>query len=578
MAGVNFREQTKLVNKLKQAGKIEPASTAPADWRIPKVGPVFEGRPLPDGARTPQLFTPTDVADALESSYGSRLQWFVGGKNILPEIRKWSNRFKVTKLFGSAFQHLDFATRLFGPLLAPSSIARGTPRLGPSLAYRLFKDSVSESARTALRRDLLSNKPIFKDSPITHRMLIEEGWGVHGDITLIQREASQFIDDAIKERGLTGKPLEAAQKMSKFFTSGLFKGVYRESQKFSLENFIIPSIRKQHPDWTPRQVAANAAEVVNIQFSTLASWQTVVKSPHMKEFLYNVIFSANESESLIRQAVGIVKGPNKRLWAEHHAGMVLGIAMVANIINYSATGKPLPASSYSPIDLGDQYGSLKFGYNGRFMSPAIPGLKSKTGGPVYLDLVGQMDTVFRWAINPVNAVASRLNVIPRAVTNQVVGKTFFGEDLGGLGEPSKWPIRAIAAASDVLAPIPVTAGLAAAQSAIPQLEGIVPTGERRLDATGQAIQAIGLNLRGSPLTDQFPKTQDYWELKTSKERRNFRKANPEVDAVLYIEGRFTSLLTSAAERILFELIKENDIDPRFIKGYAEDYGNRRRVP
>ena len=168
---------------------------------------------------------------------------------------------------------------------------------------------------------------------------------------------------------------------------------------------------------------------------------------------------------------------------------------------------------------------------------------------MYLDLVGQMDTVFRWAINPVNAVASRLNVIPRAVTNQVVGKTFFGEDLGGLGEPSKWPIRAIAAASDVLAPIPVTAGLAAAQSAIPQLEGIVPAGERRLDPTGQAIQAIGLNLRGSPL-----------------------------DAVLYIEGRFTSLLTSAAERILFELIKENDIDPRFIKGYAEDYGNRRRVP
>ena len=197
---------------------------------------------------------------------------------------------------------------------------------------------------------------------------------------------------------------------------------------------------------------------------------------------------------------------------------------------------------------------------------------------MYLDLVGQMDTVFRWAINPLDAAASRLNVIPRAATNQVVGKTFFGEDLGGLGEPSKWPIRAVAAAEDVLAPIPVTAGLAAAQSAIPQLEGIVPRGERRLDPTGQAIQAIGLNLRGSPLTDQFPKTQDYWELKTTKERLNFRKANPEVDAVLYIEGRFTSLLTRAAERILFKLIEEGDIDPRFIKGYAEDYGDRRRVP
>jgi len=579
MAGVNFREQSKLVTGLRTRGLVEPKALAPEGWRVPKVGVVFQGRPLPNGGTTEQLFTPSNIAGELENMYGARLEFLVGGKNILPGIKRWSNRFKRAKLFGSLFQHIDFATRLGGAVLAPSSIARGVPFKAPSLAFRLIKNSISGSSRAALRKDLLSNKPLFKDFGITNKMLIEEGWGVHGDISLIQREGVSFIQEAIQSRSLVGKPLEAAQKMSNFFESGLFRGVYREAQQFSLENFIIPTLRRQNPKASPREIAARAAEIANLQFSTLGQWQTILKdTPHLKEFFYNMAFSFNESESLIRQALGTVKGPNKRLWVENYMGMFLGMAIVGNLINFVATGKALPLSSYSPIDIDDPYGAIKIsdnriGYNNRLLAPQAPGLQAKDGAPVYIDLVGQMDTVFQWAANPQSAVAARVNVIPRAITNQLEGETFFGEDLGRLFEPGKWPIRAAAAAEDVLAPIPVTAGLAATQAAIPQLEGIVPSGERRLPALEQAIQAIGVNLRGGTLIDQFPNAQKYFDLTTTKERTAFRKNNPTAEAVLFIEGRFGSFKSRSGPRIAQSMMRKFNISPRNVKHYEKVFGS-----
>jgi hypothetical protein len=570
ITGVNFREQAKLVVGLKKRGLVEPANVAPEGWRVPKVGPVFEGRPLPNGGMTRQLFTPVKIAGELENLYGRQLEFIVRGKNILPEVRRWTNRFKRGKLFGSLFQHIDFLTRLLGPIFAPSSIARGVPLKAPSLAFRLVKNSILESSRTALRRDLLDPKPLFKDFAISNRMLIEEGWGVHGDISLIQREGVSFVEEAIRERGLVGKPLEAAQKMSRFFESGLFKGVYREAQRFSLENFIIPMLRRQNPNAGPREIAARAGEIVNIQFSTLGNWQTVLKdSPHLKEFFYNMAFSFNESESLIRQALGTIKGPNKRLWIENHIGMFFGIATIANLINFTATGKPLPIGSYNPIDFDDPYAMMKFGYNGRFLAPQAPGLQAKDGAPVYLDLVGQMDTVFQWAADPRDAAAARVNVVPRAARNQYVGETFFGERLDN---PA---IRAVAAASDIFAPIPVTAGLSAAQAAIPALEGIVPAGEGRLPPLAQAIQAVGLNLRGGVLIDQFPKAQEYFDLETPKARRAFRKANPEAEAVLFIEGRFSSLISIRGKAMVQTLMRRFNISPRNVKHYEKVFGSNR---
>jgi len=129
------------------------------------------------------------------------------------------------------------------------------------------------------------------------------------------------------------------------------------------------------------------------------------------------------------------------------------------------------------------------------MSPQLPFLEGRNGTPVHLDIVGQMDTVFTWMADPMQALAARANVVPRTLADQIKGETFFGNPLNSAQK------RAVQFLIDIGAPIGATQALGAVKSKIPGLDSLVQDGEDRLGTAGQLVQSTGLNLRGQNTAD-----------------------------------------------------------------------------
>lgn len=525
LAGVEYREQVRLANRLIQQGMALPFDEAPEavaigareptgrlaaglgrelgvglppppyipdrPWRVPRVGPVFEGKVIPGQVTgedtiliTKPIAVPAEVADLLEDAYGadvgSAAQFFRG-------LRRWSNVPKRMKLFGSLFQHIDLTARAVGVSFSPTGLQRLAPFRTPSMLGRLVNLQFNPLARQALERQVLSDAPRYPGGP-SYRMVIEEGWGLRGDISIINRGFTDLVNQAVQE---SRSPLKYAQKAVQFWEKGLFDGVYREAQRWALDELVLPWLRRTRTDASPRQIAAEAAETVNLIFSTVENWQTVFQNPAMREAVRSVLFSANESEALIRTSLrALGKHPQAGLFREWWIGFAIATVGMANVINVAATGKPLPASSYNPVRLNDPYAPFTVGYNNRFLSPQIPFIKGRNNVPVHIDLVGQMDTLFRWALDPSSALAARLNVPERAIINQMQGETFFGEKLD---TPLK---RLIQLAVDVGAPISALNLVGAGVGSLPEaVQEAIPQQEPRLGPVGQAVQASGVNLR-----------------------------------------------------------------------------------
>jgi len=530
MAGIEYRESVVMLNRLRRNGLAVPASEMPAKgWRVPQgVGPAFGGRPIvtPDGttviASAPWA-VPNHVANFMEHFFAK-----VPHVDFLRDIRKWGDRAKRIKLFASYFQHADFFLRAVGVAFSPTGIWKKAPLKLPSLAKTLLHVNFSPGARNDLQKRLLSNAPIYKDFDITYRMLIQQGWGVHGDLSLLERGINTLISDPNISKGLSGRALQNGRKIQQFFETGLFDGVYRETQRWSLENFIIPWVRRTNPGANARQVAAQSAEIANIMFSTQGVWQTALKNPMLAQMTRTLMFSAHENEALLRGAFRALSRthPSAGIFREWYLGMFLGLGTIANVINVSATGKILPWSSYNPIKINDPYASFYskklggIGYNDRFLSPQLPWIKGRNGEPVYLDLVGQMDTIFRWAFNAPEALAGRYNVLPRAIRNQQLGTNFFGQEL-------KTPInRLVQGVLDVAAPISAMSAVEILRQQTPALQDAIPETESTIGPIGLGLQAItGVNIRGSKTgsmlnriseeifkSEQFPEGVGYNEL------------------------------------------------------------------
>jgi len=530
MAGIEYRESVVMLNRLRRNGLAVPASEMPAKgWRVPQgVGPAFGGRPIvtPDGttviASAPWA-VPNHVANFMEHFFAK-----VPHVDFLRDIRKWGDRAKRIKLFASYFQHADFFFRAVGVAFSPTGIWKKAPLKLPSLAKTLLHVNFSPGARNDLQKRLLSNAPIYKDFDITYRMLIQQGWGVHGDLSLLERGINTLISDPNISKGLSGRALQNGRKIQQFFETGLFDGVYRETQRWSLENFIIPWVRRTNPGANARQVAAQSAEIANIMFSTQGVWQTALKNPMLAQMTRTLMFSAHENEALLRGAFRALSRthPSAGIFREWYLGMFLGLGTIANVINVSATGKILPWSSYNPIKINDPYASFYskklggIGYNDRFLSPQLPWIKGRNGEPVYLDLVGQMDTIFRWAFNAPEALAGRYNVLPRAIRNQQLGTNFFGQEL-------KTPInRLVQGVLDVGTPISAMSAVEILRQQTPALQDAIPETESTIGPIGLGLQAItGVNIRGSKTgsmlnriseeifkSEQFPEGVGYNEL------------------------------------------------------------------
>ena len=571
MMGIDYRENVVMINHLKRLGKALPRHELQQwhldqGWRVPRnVGPAFEGRPfpMPDGdvGRTQALYVPKDVANVLEGVYGRAAS--VTG---LDTATKWSGRVKRLKLFGSLFQHFDFFGRAIGVSMTPTGIMRGAPLRLPSLAWRITRAQLMPGVRRTIRDRVVSDEAfaVQKGVPITRLMLVEEGLGVQGDISIVKREFGQTLEDMERQGGVT----KALTKAREYFEAGLFDGVYRETIDWSLENFIIPWIRRTRPDATARQIAAEAAESANIMFSSMERWQSLLKNPTFRKAMQVAIFSTNESEGLIRGAARAVSTrPQAGMFREWYLGLFLGLAGVANIINYAATaiaakdptkGEFLPASSYSPIKLNDPHRPFKIGYNNKFLSPQVPGLTGTIGNPLTLDIVGQMDTAFRWVFDPGDAVSARTNVLPRAFWNQFKGETFFEESLdesiddqlrreyrnfddmnidrkdqlreereGRMFPPislRSFIKRATQAGIDVVLPITGMGGLQALSQAVPAVReaGVYESGEEALGLGGQLLQTSGINVRAENIDAMLRREHPNFEQYPRKVRKALR--------------------------------------------------------
>ena len=149
------------------------------------------------------------------------------------------------------------------------------------------------------------------------------------------------------------------------------------------------------------------------------------------------------------------------------------------------------------------------------MSPQIPLVKGRDGGPVYLDIVGQMDTVLRF-LNPSYALASRLSVPARVIRNQVAGEDFWGMSIVGdpdkplVRDPQEWRERGTQLVKD-FAPI---IGLQALGGDSPKLGA-----SAALEVTGVNLRSEGADQMLERVTRELGYPVDYSDLEPYEKRR-----------------------------------------------------------
>lgn len=516
MQGVRYRQQMELVEALKNSGDdvILPhtGGTVPEGWRVPKIGPAFEGKPIMirdelTGEVTPgavrQWIVPDRIANALESAYGKKPSLgtvSIGNRDVqIQKLIDWAVFTpKRAKLLGSVFQQIDFATRAGIGTAANmvDHILRGRPDLAvrdglkyPPAVFDLLRANFSPSRRTALRRTLDSTEPIVQGRRgVTMRSLLEQGLSVR-DSSLIPQDVDRIVREAANGAGVLGHRhvTEGLASLEKAMRDGLFEGVYPAAIIYDAKNVTGPMMQRLYgKNLTDAQLSARIAAVLNTKYSTIPETMSVVQNRFLRETMRRFFFSVNEQEGLLRQAAGPFRGADKGYWLRHWIGAAIFFLGVANAIHYASTGEPLPKERYIPLS--------KRGYNTRFASPDLPVNVGRSGLPATLDIVGQMDTAFR-VLDPKGYIESRFSVPVSAAATQWSGENYFGDRVDELG-PGGVVSRTVALGTDLFGPIGAAplAGSALREVA-PQTARAVPAGESRLGIGGSVLQATGLNLR-----------------------------------------------------------------------------------
>ena len=512
MAGAEFREQTTLIDQMKKLGvAVKSDGPLPEGYRVPRVGVAFEGKPKiapPDADNAaPSFFgytdryaVPDNVANVLENMYGRQVSL---GKPIEAALSAGLAAKRV-KLLGSLFQQVDFATRTgfasFGgaldallagkPVEAAMKIAKTPVEL-----VKLVTANLSSNRRSLLRDEILSGKPVFAGRPgITLRGVSEAGWN-QADISILRRDVRSAIKDSIGPERLTGRAARNLQRLEAANQRGLFDGVYPQAQTSALKNWILPRLIRQHPNWTDEQIMGTAATEVNKAFSTLGDFQTIFKNPFLQHLTRNLIFSTNEAEALLRGAASVGYGGNKRMWATYYSGGFLFLAATANLIHMASTTitegqpEPLPLDRYNPVKK-DERSPVGISYRSKFLAPDAP-FKGEDGRNLTIDLVGQMDTVFR-VLDPVGFASARESVVLRALSNQLTGEDYYGNPIDTVG-PKGIVSRATQLASDLYEPIGV--------GQIRQGLGFGGDNREPVGGKGALMQGSGVNLRAESLED-----------------------------------------------------------------------------
>jgi len=518
--GEIYREQMELIKWLKGMGedfaRPESGGILPAGWRVPRIGPAFEGKPFattsidgePVVMYTRRWIVPDNVAQTLENIYGKRPNLgkvFIGKLEIDPlgVIDALTFIPKRAKLLFSLFQQVDFLTRAgagswsgaVDMLMAgkPISAVKSVIRY-PKTVVEIIQSNLSPGKRLSLLKQLDDITPIIPTRKgINLKGISEQGLSTM-DVTIFSEEMDKLMRSLPDRAGLWQKfkgipsslvDLESAMRR------GLFNGVYPAAMITDIKNNIAPIIARQFPKATDTQINAMIAKIANIKYSTIPPAQSVIQNPVIRETLRRLFFSMGESEGLLRQAAGQFYGKNKAFWAKNSIGVYLFVIVMANIIHFMSTGKPLPKDRYSPV-AKDNWSPLGFGYNTKFAAPTLP-VRGRGDTEITLDLMGQMDTAWR-VLDPWSFISARTNVPVRAAINQVSGTDFYGAPIDEVG-PGGVASRTAAMALDLFAPIGAGGITTEALRQIQGAEELIPEGESRLGMAGLGIQATGLNLR-----------------------------------------------------------------------------------
>jgi hypothetical protein len=448
---------------------------------------------------------------------------------------------KRAGLMLSFFQDIDFATRL-GIGMTQSvltQLAAGRPisalkTLGhfPLDLADIPRARFSAGRKQSLQELLNSTERIIPNRDVTFLDLSKRGLSIE-DPTIFLPDMDAVARDAITETGLLGKVKGLGSQLRNFetdFRNGLFNGTYPSAITNDTKHNIAVALDIMYPTISDDEFASRLAKAMNTKFSTIPEVASVIQNKVARATLKRAAFSMAENEGLIRQFTGALKGPMKKWWATHFLSGVVFLTTTANIISLISTGKTLTARQYSPI-WKTEYGPFPYGYNSQFASPLIPGV-ARNSLPVMLDLVGQMDTVFRMLL-PKSFITGRLSRPLQVLTNQWNGSDFYDEPSNDFG-PGGVADSAFQLLFDLFAPFglgPLATG--AVRRAFPETEGLIPLGEPRLGIQGEIIQAAGFNLRAlnnealrglqEETTDEALKARIETELK--EREREFRIKN-----------------------------------------------------
>ena len=565
MQTVRYQAQMELVEALKEMGDdvIQPnvGGVIPDGWRVPKVGPAFEGKPLlikddltgelvPGAVR--RYAVPDNIANSLENAFGKKpdLGSISIGKrdfNILKVIDWLVFTPKRAKLLGTFFQQQDFATRL-GIGTAANFVdltLRGRPDLAIRQGFKypfhvmdMLRANFSPRRREQLRALLRSDESVVPGRPnVTYSSVMGEGLSIR-DSTIFSADIDKVAREAASSAGVlklrsVKNGLLAVEQASR---NGLFEGFYPAVITADLKNITGPMYGRLYKNLSDEQLSARIASALNTKYSTLPETASVVQNRFLREFLRRFFFSLNEQEGLLRQAAGPFRGADKAYWARHWIGAAIFLIGTANLIHFATTGEPLPKERWLPFS--------KLRYNTRFASPNAPDAAAlgRTGMPVTIDIVGQMDTAFR-LIDPKSYIESRFSVPLRAGQNQWSGEDFWGGRIDTVG-PGGVVSRTAALAIDLFGPIGVTPGAQRAiRENVPGAARTLTPGETRLSGTGLAAQGLGVNLRAANFNELEKLQQDEPERAEDIQRElTLRK----IDSAIQNIGNETSFLATSS--------------------------------
>ena len=545
MYGAKYRELQIMMNTLEERGlrktlaDLEDMGLSQTEindnWMIPQIGPQFEGMLVPgkggDMVYTPKYYVPKNTGVFLENIYGVE----VTGKAF--RLFDMFNMFgKQIKVAFAPLQHIDMYSRAIASSTAglvfetvTGGFVRDPVRYGRqvyktvtapvSIASDIFLSNipmVGKRWRNKLATQLASDNfvsPNLKGEAgkVTYKMLEEQGAGVKGDRGIINgvTDSIKVFKEANPNYGK--RMLKQINAVNNFFQGGLFEGTYRYTQMHAIKNYALPYSQRINKGFTAQQHAAWAASYSNKQFSTLGLYQEWFKGAKAQKIVNGLFFSRIENQALIEQgieALGFKAGTNKAwdpkraaFFANNFVGFWLSFYIIGNLININAQinkfGMPKNQKDFEdnylmkddqmvPLQKSPTDEGFPLTYNSNFMSPIV-GYFGRNGQAVYLDQVGQMDTIFRY-FNPIDALQGRLGVLPATIMRQYTGTTFFGQPF-----ENKW-MRATQAISDISLPWMANNALNVTASKYPQTQKYIPQSEKRLGVAGQTGQFF-VNLR-----------------------------------------------------------------------------------